>query len=138
MTKLAEAFSPAPGNPVTDTVRFIPLGGLNEVGMNCAAVVCGDAMIAIDCGIGFTNQEGAELVHPDFSWLVERAGFTEALVTGISTRWMRVRPRPMAIGANPAGARLSVAPMMMSTKKKINKKNYILSNLFVFVFIFSR
>jgi ribonuclease J len=52
-----------------DSLRFIPLGGLNEVGMNCAALVCGDTTIAIDCGIGFTDEGGAELVHPDFSWL---------------------------------------------------------------------
>ena len=36
---------------------------------------------------------------------VERAGFTEVLVTGIEIRWISVRHRPMAIGANPAGAR---------------------------------
>jgi hypothetical protein len=35
---------------------------------------------------------------------VERAGLTEVLVTGIEIRWMSVRPRPMAIGAKPAGA----------------------------------
>jgi len=52
-----------------DSLRFIPLGGLNEVGMNCAALECGDTTIAIDCGIGFTDESGAELVHPDFSWL---------------------------------------------------------------------
>jgi ribonuclease J len=65
---------------VTNTVRFIPLGGLNEVGMNCAAVVCGDTMIAIDCGIGFTNEDGAELVHPDFSWLVKHRDALRAIV----------------------------------------------------------
>ncbi len=37
--------------------------------MNCAALVCGDTTIAIDCGIGFTDEDGADLVHPDFSWL---------------------------------------------------------------------
>ena len=41
---------------------------------------------------------------------VLRAGLTEVLVTGMLMRWMRVRHRPMAMGANPAGARLSVAP----------------------------
>ena len=39
---------------------------------------------------------------------VLRAGFTEVLVTGMLMRWIRVRHRPMAIGAKPAGARLSV------------------------------
>ncbi|MCY1250766.1 hypothetical protein D9M72_644350 [compost metagenome] len=44
---------------------------------------------------------------------VLRAGLTEVLVTGMEIRWIRVRARPMAIGAKPAGARLSVAPMMI-------------------------
>jgi ribonuclease J len=48
--------------------------------MNCAAVVCGDTTIAIDCGIGFTNEEGAELVHPDFGWLRARGDSLRAIV----------------------------------------------------------
>ena len=42
-----------------------------------------------------------------------RAGFTEVLVTGMLIRWISVSPRPMASGAKPAGARLSVEPRMM-------------------------
>ncbi len=57
---------------MTDTLHFIPLGGLNEVGMNCAAVTCGDTCIAIDCGVTFTDEHGADLVHPDFGWLRDR------------------------------------------------------------------
>jgi ribonuclease J len=65
---------------VTDSLRFIPLGGLNEVGMNCSAVVCGDTAIAIDCGIGFTDEDGAELVHPDFAWLHAQRDQLRAIV----------------------------------------------------------
>jgi ribonuclease J len=65
---------------MTDSLRFIPLGGLNEVGMNCAAVVCGGTTIAIDCGIGFTDEDGAELVHPNFDWLQARQGSLRAIV----------------------------------------------------------
>ncbi|MBW2550303.1 MAG: ribonuclease J [Deltaproteobacteria bacterium] len=65
---------------MTDSLRFIPLGGLNEVGMNCAAVVCGDTTIAIDCGIGFIDEDGAELVHPDFSWLHAQGESLRAIV----------------------------------------------------------
>ena len=50
---------------------------------------------------------------------VERAGFTDVFVTGIEIRWISVRHRPMAIGANPAGARLSVAPRMTNRKKNV-------------------
>ena len=37
-----------------------------------------------------------------------RAGLTEVLVTGMLIRWISVSARPMASGAKPAGARLSV------------------------------
>ena len=50
---------------------------------------------------------------------VLRAGLTEVLVTGIDTRWISVRPRPIGIPANPAAAPLEVQPMMMSRKKNV-------------------
>jgi hypothetical protein len=50
---------------------------------------------------------------------VLRAGLTLVFVTGIEIRWMSVRPSPIAIGANPAGARAEVAPRMISRKKKV-------------------
>jgi len=45
---------------------------------------------------------------------VLRAGLTEVLVTGIEIRCIRVSARPIAIGAKPAGALASVAPMMIT------------------------
>ncbi|MGB5694996.1 MAG: ribonuclease J [Polyangiales bacterium] len=65
---------------MTDSLRFIALGGLDEVGMNCAVMACGDTTIAIDCGIGFTNDHGAELVHPDFDWLLKHRENLRAVV----------------------------------------------------------
>ena len=65
---------------MTDSLRFIALGGLDEVGMNCAVMACGDTTIAIDCGIGFTNDNGAELVHPDFDWLLKQRENLRAIV----------------------------------------------------------
>ncbi len=50
---------------------------------------------------------------------IDRAGFTEVLLTGIETRWMTVRVRPMASGAKPCGARRSVVPRMTSTKTAV-------------------
>ena len=41
---------------------------------------------------------------------MERAGFTEVLSIGMLTRWIRVSTRPMASGAKPLGARVSVTP----------------------------
>lgn len=40
--------------------------------MNCAALICGDTTIAIDCGVKFTDEHGADLVHPDFGWLLDQ------------------------------------------------------------------
>jgi len=80
LTKARGAFSPGAESSVTDSLRFIPLGGLNEVGMNCAALVCGGTTIAIDCGIGFTDEDGADLVHPDFNWLQAQRKNLRAIV----------------------------------------------------------
>ena len=48
-----------------------------------------------------------------------RAGLTEVLVTGMLIKWMSVNASPMATGAKPAGARLSVAPRMTSRKNMV-------------------
>lgn len=53
------------------------------------------------------------------AWPVERAGFTDVFVIDIEIRRMRVRDRPMASGAKPAGASLSMAPRMIIRKKKV-------------------
>ncbi len=56
------------------TLRLVPLGGLGEVGMNCLAVETDEAILVIDCGITFPEDDhGVELLHPDFSYLLERA-----------------------------------------------------------------
>ncbi len=49
------------------------LGGLGEIGRNCAAVEVDGSIILIDCGIMFpdTDMLGIDLVLPDFTWLRE-------------------------------------------------------------------
>ncbi len=56
---------------------------------------------------------------------VERAGLTDVLVTGIEIRWIRVRARPMAIGAKPGGYRLVVAPRMIIRNMKVSTSSMI-------------
>src|SRR5688500_5485757 len=56
---------------------------------------------------------------------VERAGFTEVLVTGMLIRWIRVSARPIAIGAKPAGARRWVAPMMTTRNIAVSATSLI-------------
>ena len=56
---------------------------------------------------------------------VLRAGFTEVLVTGILTRWIRVSQRPMASGANPRGAWPWVEPMITNRKAKVITTSHV-------------
>src|SRR6266849_9079962 len=50
---------------------------------------------------------------------VLRAGLTEVLVTGIDTRWIKVKARPIGMPAKPVAAPFDVVPMMMKRKKKV-------------------
>ncbi len=53
------------------TVTF--LGGLGEIGRNCAAFECDGQILLLDCGLMFPDVDmlGIDLVLPDFTWLVE-------------------------------------------------------------------
>lgn len=54
-------------------LRIVPLGGLGEVGMNCLALETAEGLLVVDCGITFPEDDhGVELLHPDFSYLLER------------------------------------------------------------------
>ena len=55
-------------------VRLVPLGGLGAIGMNCLAIEQADGIVVVDCGIAFPEGDlGVDVIHPDFSWLLERA-----------------------------------------------------------------
>ena len=58
------------------------LGGLGEIGRNCAAVEVDGKIALIDCGLMFPEEDmlGVDLVFPDWSWLTERAGDVECVV----------------------------------------------------------
>ncbi len=62
-------------------LRFLPLGGLGEVGMNCMMVECGDDVLVIDCGVMFPEEDvGVDIVHPLFDQLLEKRDKVHALV----------------------------------------------------------
>ncbi len=54
-------------------VRFTPLGGLDEIGGNCAVFETENSAIIIDCGMSFPNEDmhGVDILVPDFSYLRE-------------------------------------------------------------------
>ena len=58
------------------------LGGLGEIGRNCAAVEVEGKIALIDCGLMFPEEDmlGVDLVFPDWSWLVERADDVECVI----------------------------------------------------------
>ncbi len=54
-----------------NSVKIIPLGGLDRIGMNITAFEYGDDIIVVDCGIAFPEDEmlGIDLVIPDVTYL---------------------------------------------------------------------
>jgi ribonuclease J len=67
---------------VADPVRVTFLGGLGEIGRNCAAIEIEGRILLVDCGLMFPDAEmpGVDLVLPDFTWLRENADRLEAVV----------------------------------------------------------
>jgi len=52
-------------------VKIIPLGGLEQIGMNITAIEYDDTIIVIDCGLAFPSDDmlGIDLVIPDVTYL---------------------------------------------------------------------
>ncbi len=55
-------------------VKLIPLGGLDQIGMNITAVETDENLFVIDCGLSFPSDDmlGIDLVIPDISYLKSR------------------------------------------------------------------
>ena len=67
---------------MADPVRLTFLGGLGEIGRNCACLEVEGRILIIDCGLMFPDlsMPGVDLVLPDFSWLRDNASRVEACV----------------------------------------------------------
>lgn len=66
----------------SETVKIIPLGGLEQIGMNITAIEYEDSIIVIDCGLAFPEDDmlGIDLVIPDITYLKENAEKVRGLV----------------------------------------------------------
>jgi ribonuclease J len=63
-------------------VRISFLGGLGEIGRNCACIEIEGKLVVLDCGVMFPDPDmpGIDLVLPDLAYLVNRAADVEAVV----------------------------------------------------------
>ncbi len=62
------------------TVTF--LGGLGDIGRNCAVLEHQGRMVVLDCGVLFAGpaEPGIDVILPDLDWLAQRADAVEAIV----------------------------------------------------------
>ena len=64
------------------TLKIVPLGGLEQIGMNITAFVYGDSIVVVDCGLAFPEDDmfGIDLVIPDTTFLEENIDRVKAFV----------------------------------------------------------
>ena len=65
-----------------NSIKIVPLGGLDQIGMNITAIECEDTIIVIDCGLAFPEEDmlGIDLVIPDVTYLKDNADKVKGLV----------------------------------------------------------
>ena len=63
-------------------LRIIPLGGLEQIGMNITAFEFEDSIIVVDCGLAFPEDDmlGVDLVIPDITYLKDNADKVKGIV----------------------------------------------------------
>ncbi|MGI5971280.1 MAG: ribonuclease J [Oscillospiraceae bacterium] len=67
---------------MSEKLKIIPLGGVNEIGKNMTVYECGNDIIVVDAGIGFPDDDmyGIDLVVPDITYLIKNKGRIRALI----------------------------------------------------------
>src|SRR3989338_2057354 len=74
--------SPLIPEPSADSVRIIPLGGVEEIGRNMTAVEFGGDIFILDCGFQFREEEtpGIDYILPNTGYLEERRDRISGLI----------------------------------------------------------
>ncbi len=69
-------------NMTDSKLKIIPLGGLEQIGMNITAFEYEDSIIVVDCGLAFPADDmlGIDLVIPDISYLKDNIEKVKAFV----------------------------------------------------------
>ena len=70
------------GRRGTSKLKVIPLGGLEQIGMNITAFEYGDSIVVVDCGLSFPEDDmlGIDLVIPDVTYLKENISKVKGFV----------------------------------------------------------
>ena len=64
-------------------LRIIPLGGLEQIGMNITAFEFEDSIVVVDCGLSFPEDDmlGIDLVIPDVTYLKDNASIKSKVLS---------------------------------------------------------
>ncbi len=94
--------------PAPDTMKFIPLGGVDEIGKNIYVYEYGEDIIVVDCGSRFPGDDmmGIDLLIPDARYLIEN----KHRIRG----WLFTHGHEDHIGATPYILPLAPAPVFAS------------------------
>ncbi len=68
-----KSYNPSKGDKIGRGLRIIPLGGLEQIGMNITAFEYEKSIVVVDCGLSFPGDDmlGIDLVIPDITYLKE-------------------------------------------------------------------
>ena len=70
------------GKKSASKLKIIPLGGLEQIGMNITAFEYEESIVVVDCGLSFPEDDmlGIDLVIPDITYLKENISKVKGFV----------------------------------------------------------